>query len=105
MFGDFCDVSVKANAEIRLFLKNLFNELLAGHGSEDNIPFRILVKCHTSSKLLYNGTGAILITLGSRQSPITPAFDNASKISLPLSIISKETWQPLSFSFFGVIIS
>ena len=27
-----------------------------------------------SSKVLYNGTGAMLITLGSRQSVITPAF-------------------------------
>src|SRR5260221_6008734 len=105
MFWNFRNVGIQANTEIRSLLKDLINKLLAGHDCEDIIPFRILAKFHASSYVLYNGTGAILITLGSLQSAITPAFDSASKISFPLSVISKETWQPLSSSFRGVIIS
>src|SRR5258706_15841152 len=105
MFWNSCNVGIQTSTEIRLLLKDLINKLLAGHDCEDIIPFRILARCHTSSYVLYNGTGAILVTLGSRQSAITPAFDSASKISFPLSVISKEIWQPLSSSFRGVIIS
>jgi hypothetical protein len=31
MDGDFAGIGVQANAEVRSLLKNLFNELLAGH--------------------------------------------------------------------------
>src|SRR5258705_3938095 len=116
MFGNLFNVGIQANAEIRSLLKDLVNEFASGHGCEDNFSsclfiyscitsFRILANCHTSSKVLYNGTGAILITFGSRQSAITPAFDKESKIIFPLSSISMETWQPGSFSFRDVINS
>ena len=58
-----------------------------------------------SSKEVYKGTGASRITLGSRQSTITPFFIRQSNKLRPSPWRKTESWQPLSEGFEGVIIS
>jgi hypothetical protein len=49
------------------------------------IVFSISANKNISSKVLYKGTGAMRITLGSLQSAITPFFVNSSNMVLPFS--------------------
>src|ERR1044072_3373969 len=104
MPGDLCNISIEPYYEVVFFAAYLFNQLLPCHACWScKICRNILVNCHTSSKVLYNGTGASLITLGSRQSTITPARASSSNTCLPCCNINIETWLPRSSSWRGVI--
>src|SRR5215217_3641995 len=66
--------------------------------------FKISPTLKTSSNELYNGTGAMRMTFGSRQSTITLDSFRRLKISLPFDVATKDNWHPRSELFCGVTI-
>jgi hypothetical protein len=59
-----------------------------------NYCFIKCAKCHTSANVLYIGTGATRITLGSRQSAITPESVRRLNVFTPLLSVSILSWHP-----------